>query len=286
MILVPCGFGACTKTLDRAQVDAELRAAFEQRYSVTLASLDCPPRVEVKEGSRFACRLRTDGGVLGEAVVSQRDDAGKLDVGFKGLVDIRALEQEVRVVAARDGLADGPVTVTCGVPLREAKAGAHFACGAETDKGSKRRLEVTIKDTDGNWGWSLVDPAPIAPRPPADAAARMADEAKAMRSAGEEAAAKPPRSPTAPVDPAVAKAAIDAEQPVPGGPEPAGITDDFTKRVCAAASLAEARDLMARLDKQILEATKHNPYAFAVEGVGDRMRAARAKMAACMRGLE
>lgn len=70
---------ACTKTLDTDGLEGELRSQAEERFNITLTSVDCPADIEVEAGGTFTCDAKQGSGATFTLQVTQSDDQGNVE---------------------------------------------------------------------------------------------------------------------------------------------------------------------------------------------------------------
>ena len=70
---------ACTKTLDTDGLEGELRSQAEERFNITLTSVDCPADIEVEAGGTFTCDAKQESGATLTLQVTQSDDQGNVE---------------------------------------------------------------------------------------------------------------------------------------------------------------------------------------------------------------
>jgi hypothetical protein len=67
---------SCTKQLDTAGLEDQLRTDLQEKLGRAVASVDCPPDVDAKAGVTFRCTATGEDGSTTIVEVSQDDDQG------------------------------------------------------------------------------------------------------------------------------------------------------------------------------------------------------------------
>lgn len=151
------GLAACTSSLNMEAIKTAISEGLKTQMGLTVASVTCPESREVKAADTFECTATpTVGGRL-ILKVTQKDDTGNIawELGkIEGLIDLVSLEGVIKNgVKEQDGL---DVTVACGGKFRATEPGNSFECTASDAEGNKWRVEVLMKDAEGNVSYKVV----------------------------------------------------------------------------------------------------------------------------------
>ena len=145
--------GGCSENVDDGKVEDLIR---ENAVAPTLIeSVDCPDDVEIDEGDKFDCDVRTKGGGFEKVTVRQLEDervelAGTRQVQLPEGRDTEIIPENVEaLIRAQAKEPDRIVSVDCppGVKL---SAGARFDCVVRFDDGTKTKVPIVQRDALGN----------------------------------------------------------------------------------------------------------------------------------------
>jgi hypothetical protein len=133
-------------TVDDRAVRAQIVRLVGQTYpGLRTGNVMCPPGIARSAGGSFACTVQLPGTFL-VIGAQQADDHGRIKLAAQQAVVPRT--QIEQLVAAN---ATVPATVTCGTTdFVVARPGQKITCAAALADGSRRTVEVTVRDVDGN----------------------------------------------------------------------------------------------------------------------------------------
>lgn len=77
----------CSRVLDTASVESEIKEKLERQLSGVTVEIDCPEDVEAKAGESFDCIATSDDNARAKVVVTQTDDDGSIDFRVEELLD-------------------------------------------------------------------------------------------------------------------------------------------------------------------------------------------------------
>lgn len=69
---------ACSKTLDTAGLETDLKTEIEKQLQVTGVRVDCPADMKVEQGATFKCTATDSTGTKATITVTQTDDKGNV----------------------------------------------------------------------------------------------------------------------------------------------------------------------------------------------------------------
>jgi hypothetical protein len=155
--LTSCGTTTLDMTkLSKLMTDNVTKALPE---SADVGAVTCPKAsdVKVQTGGKFECTIKVDG-QDGRLEVTQNDEKGNVDfVPLDAFLIVSKIEGEIATGIKEQTEIDA--TIDCGANGRATliKApGDVFNCTATASDGSGT-VEVTVKDTEGNVEWKLVE---------------------------------------------------------------------------------------------------------------------------------
>jgi hypothetical protein len=70
---------ACSKTIDTASLEENIRSELTAQAGVTPTDVSCPDDVPVEAGATFECTVTAEDGSTATVTVTQTDDEGNLD---------------------------------------------------------------------------------------------------------------------------------------------------------------------------------------------------------------
>jgi hypothetical protein len=112
----------------------------------------CPASVDIKKGGTFECTARFGPGVEAKLVMVQDDDEGYVTIKeITGIVPMRGFEDGIVEDIAKNH--DTHVEVSCGTVVRAATPGSTFQCDLKYPDGQMAKVDVTVKDIEGNASW-------------------------------------------------------------------------------------------------------------------------------------
>lgn len=156
-ILAALGLVACSSSLDMAAIKTAISDGLKTQLGLEVASVTCPDSREIKAADAFECVAVPKLGGRLTMKVTQKDDQGNIawELGkIEGLIDLAILEGVIRDgVKEQDGL---DVTVACGGKFRATEPGKSFECTASDAEENKWRVEVLMKDPEGNVSYKVV----------------------------------------------------------------------------------------------------------------------------------
>ncbi len=129
-----------------------VRTLIEKSLGVKDAKVECPEKIEIKEGGTFQCKSVIDGiEVLSE--IEQQDDKANVSYRLtKGVVLTGPLIYQLQAeFKAKSVVAE----VTCEKGVYLSKPNTGFTCTAQDTKGDKAKVLVTIQDEIGNLKWKI-----------------------------------------------------------------------------------------------------------------------------------
>jgi hypothetical protein len=148
--------GACTSTkkLDTDKAEKFIKSGLDKKYGGAAGQVSCPDR-EVKNGDIFECTTSLDGQKL-RIKVTQTSNKGTIDVDEAQVVfDVSKLEDGIGQ-SLGDQLKT-TVKVDCGSGhfiVKDPKQ--TFECNVTDAAGKASKVEVTVKDLDGNIAFKSV----------------------------------------------------------------------------------------------------------------------------------
>lgn len=108
----------------------------------------CPDSVEIEKGKTFECTARF-GAAAASVVIEQNDDQG--NVTIKSITGILIAQKLEELIADRIGKQlNVHVEAACGERVRPATPGSTFQCDAKDASGASAKINVKVKDVDGN----------------------------------------------------------------------------------------------------------------------------------------
>ncbi len=149
--------GACGVKVDIAGVEKSIQDGVVQQLGLAMKSVTCPSASRAaKAGDTFECTGQPEIGGSLSVQVTQKDDQGNIEwkvLQSTGLFDMKAAE-----AAVAKGLADqlgAEVKLSCGERWRLGGEGDTFVCEGEDADGAIPPVTITVKDAEGNIGWSM-----------------------------------------------------------------------------------------------------------------------------------
>ncbi len=150
---------ACTSQLDMSAIKTSIKDGLKKQTGADASSVTCPEKREAKANDTFECTADLGGGTKATIVVTQKDASGSYEWKLKqALVPMAKLEP--LVVSGLKEQAHVDAMVDCGSPrYRISTPASTFECKAKagTDEG---KVQITVKDAEGNFSWKLVEPSP------------------------------------------------------------------------------------------------------------------------------
>ena len=133
-------------TVNDKSVRAQVASLVKQAYpDLPTGNVMCPPGVTRAAGTSFACTVQLPGSFL-VVGADQLDGNGRLKLAAQQAVIPRA--QVEQFVASN---ATVTATVTCGTAaFLVLRPGQKITCSAAIADGSRRNVEVLVRDVDGN----------------------------------------------------------------------------------------------------------------------------------------
>jgi hypothetical protein len=133
-------------TVNASSVRSQITGLVKQAYpDLTTGNVMCPPGVPRTAGTGFACTVQLPGTFL-VIGAEQLDGSGRVKLAAQQAVIPRA--QVEQFVA---GNATVSANVNCGTAtFLVLRPGQSISCAAAIADGSNRRVQVIVRDTDGN----------------------------------------------------------------------------------------------------------------------------------------
>ncbi len=69
---------ACSKTLDTAGLETELKSGLESQLNISGVTVECPADIKVEKGATFECSASDDTGAKATITVTQTDEEGNV----------------------------------------------------------------------------------------------------------------------------------------------------------------------------------------------------------------
>jgi Domain of unknown function (DUF4333) len=156
VFVTACSFSASCggKKLNMANAKSFVEKTFED-LSGQKPEASCPASVDIKQGSKFECTARFGPGVEAKLVIEQDDDKGHVTIkAVTGILVAKSLEKQIVEGIAKQ--LNEQVEVSCGDRVRAAVPGATFQCDAKDAKGQAGKINIKVKDIDGNVDWAIA----------------------------------------------------------------------------------------------------------------------------------
>jgi len=156
MFVTACSFSASCggKKLNMDNAKKFVEKTLEESTGQKPAA-SCPASVDIKKGGKFECTARFGPGVEAKLVIEQDDDEGNVTIkAITGIVPVKRIEAQIVEGIAKQR--NVQVEVNCGERVRAATANAKFQCAAKDASGQTGKVDVTIKDSEGNVSWEVV----------------------------------------------------------------------------------------------------------------------------------
>jgi hypothetical protein len=156
----PWGSASLARAAEELDMEAAKKAITEgvrEQLEVSVQSVSCPVRREIKAGDTFDCVARVEDVGRLTVTVTQQDNEGNIDwtvTKTEGLLDLTKLAALIReALQAKGGV---EIKVDCGGRYRGTRVGETFLCRAEDKDGETPTIRVTVKDAEGNVDWKVV----------------------------------------------------------------------------------------------------------------------------------
>ena len=115
----------------------------------------CPSSVKIEKGGKFECTARFGAGVEAKVGIVQNDDEGNVSIeAIKGVLISKRLEAQIAEGVGKQ--ANVHVEVNCGDRVRAAKVDDTVQCDVTDAAGQAAKVDVKVKDVDGNVSWQVV----------------------------------------------------------------------------------------------------------------------------------
>lgn len=175
---------ACSKSLDKASIEAQIKTELSQKGNLAIGSVTCPEDLRSQIGQTFECvgALEPDGGFFVE--VEQEDELGTVSWEVPNswrLLNLLTLEAEFqKVLQTSKGIRPNVVQVDCGELYRPTKPGDSFECQLKGRLQQPETILVRV-ESGGNVTWRTVKQVWVMPKAKANS---TASAASAQSSAG------------------------------------------------------------------------------------------------------
>jgi hypothetical protein len=141
----------CATKIDAGKAEDKIGGLVEERAGVAPKSVSCPGDKTAKKGDVFRCKVTMADGTIGQAVVTETDDKGRVNVDVRSFVnpiDPAKSKASIKQLVTEE-IGSDVESVTCP-PKIPSKKGTAYTCQVLGTDGSKGDVTVTIKDYLGN----------------------------------------------------------------------------------------------------------------------------------------
>jgi hypothetical protein len=133
----------------------EFIATLLEKSTGTKPTVTCPASVKIEKDKTFECTAAFGPNAAAKVTIKQDDDQGNITIqSATGILVSSKLEKQI---ADHFGKANNKhVDAACGDRVRASTAGLEFQCEIKDAAGSTAKVNVKVKDTDGNVDFALA----------------------------------------------------------------------------------------------------------------------------------
>jgi hypothetical protein len=158
---------ACSlsKTADKAELQRVLESSLRMEKLMSVADASCPDNVKMKKGTTAECTFKQDGTEFrvkvtiqtDASIVSDKNKGGEVEFELidAAVIDLLKAEEEITKNLESEGLKDSFVNCD-GTGSKVFPVGGTFSCSFSAE-GAKKKVVITVKDTDGNVDFKLEE---------------------------------------------------------------------------------------------------------------------------------
>jgi hypothetical protein len=156
LLAVGCSFeascGGKKLNIDKAK---EFIAGLLEKETGAKPTVTCPESVKIEKDKTFECTAAWTGGATAKVTLKQDDDKGNVTVqSATGILVSTKLEKQI---ADHFGKANNKhVDAACGDRVRPSTVGLEFQCEIKDAQGSTAKVNVKVKDDQGNVDFALA----------------------------------------------------------------------------------------------------------------------------------
>lgn len=138
--------GSCTApTVDVSPIVLPVTKAFND-LGLTVADIECPPKVEQAVGSSFQCTVLTDKGAKAPVTVTQTGEGDQVRLTWVLGKDVVVLDKHLPGFTAYAHTVSPDLTVSCPKAVVLAGGTGKVVCDVKDSKGQTGKLNVTMTD--------------------------------------------------------------------------------------------------------------------------------------------
>ena len=156
LLAVGCSFEAsCGGKKLNIEKAKEFLAGLLEKETGAKPTVTCPASVKLEKDKTFECTAAFAGGASAKVTIKQDDDQGNITVqSATGILVSTKLEKQI---ADHFGKANNKhVDAACGERVRPSTAGLEFQCDIKDATGSTAKVNVKVKDENGNVDFALA----------------------------------------------------------------------------------------------------------------------------------
>ena len=147
---------ACNPTLNHKKLVTAIQEEFTNQTGIAVAAVTCPEDIKIQANDTFDCVIEAKDGSKITAQVVQKDDEGNIAWNTnEGLISLTTLEQSIQ-----NGIQEQlkiKVKADCQGKFKIAYQGESFQCQVADNQGTKKTVNISVKDNQGNVNWELSD---------------------------------------------------------------------------------------------------------------------------------